>query len=236
MFGKGVSPLLTGVLYIAIVTVAVGVVVNVVTPTIKKMEDQAAFEQGKDIIASIDKVIAEVISEGKGSTRIVPIQIKKGMISIDNTSDKIEFTIDTEALLVSPNVKRKVGNLVFASNMDVDVIDNGNYITMRNSYLEVNITKNGTQTNWEYINMSNLIMGIRLIRENKNFNGNVLIKVDDVFEDGYGYVYAEEYGYKLPKGKVIAHLNTSEAEFDIVFTLNSYSDFLTIEGRNYRAY
>ncbi len=233
---KGISPLLAGVMYVAIVVVSIVIIINVVTPYIQKMKDEAAFEQAKNIMTALDKAIREVAYEGKGSTRVLPLQIKKGKLIIDNETDSIKYELETKTLLVSPNTKRKIGNLVFTANNDVDVDDFGTYIRMRNRYLEINFTKVGNASYYQPINLSELITGVKLLEENVNFVGKVITKVDYTTENGTGYVRAEETGHDLPYGRVIVHLNTSEAEFDIYYTLNSFADYLIIEGENYVAH
>jgi len=229
---KGITPLISAVIYIGIMTAIITMIVTLITPALQKMEDKAAFSQAKNIMTGLDSVIKEVASEGQGSMRVFPLQIKKGELIIDGKDNKITYLLETKALIVAPNTIRKIGDLEFGSNMDVDVIDNGNTITMKNSYLEINISKIGNQTNYSYINLSNVIQSIYLIKEHKLFNGSISFKVDNI-SSGYGYVYAEQYGYNLPKGVVIIHLNTTAEEFDLVITLDSYSDFIKVNGENF---
>ncbi len=232
---KGITPLISAVIYIGIMTAVITLIMTIVTPTLQKMEDRAAFSQAKNIMTSLDSIIREVASEGQGSMRIFPLQLKKGELLIDGKDNKITYFLETKALIITPNTMRKIGDLEFGSNMDVDVIDNGNTITMKNSYLEINISKIGNQTNYSFINLSNVIKSIYLIKEQKLFNGTVSFKVDNI-SAGYGYVYAEQYGHNLPKGVVIIHLNTTAESFDLVITLDSYSDFIKVNGENFQVH
>ncbi len=228
---KGLSPFLSGVLYMAIVVSTIILVVNVITPAIEEMKDKASFEQAVSTMSIIDKAIQEVMSEGKFSSRVITISVDRGKYIIDNSSNRIEYILETEADLVSPGVKKRIGNLIITSGMDVDVFVVNDTIVMRNSYLEVNFTKLGNQTNMVPINLSEIIENVTVIKENVTIKPNMTIKVSGV-ESGNGYVIPQEVGEELSKGVVIAHVETNAIRFDVYFTLNSYADFIAVDVRN----
>lgn len=228
---KSLSPLLSGVLYTGIVLVGIIISVNILGPVIEQMKDKAAFEQAKSFMTQLDKVIQDVAKEGKYSTRIITLDFSKGKYVIDNETNSIEYILETEAKLVSPGTMKKMGNVIITSGRDVKVEDLGNVIRVSNSYLTVNFTKLGNETNFVPVNLSKIISEIKVVRENTVLSPQVVIKFNEI-ETGEGYVKAEKTGEELPFGRVIAHIKTNELEFDIVFTLKSYSDFLIIEAEN----
>lgn len=228
---KAVSPLLAGTLYLTIAIVVIAILISTITPYVQSLRDKAAFESAKTMMHDLATSLQEIIAEGKGSTRVVPLVIRRGVLIIDNRSNLIEFRMKTDTPLVARSAMIREGNIIIAEGDDVSVVDNGNVITMRNSYLEVNITKAGTPDNWQQINMSRIIAGVKLLKENVTFNGTVRVLVDSVFENATGYIYAEMYGNNLPRGRVIAHLVVNDTEFELLITLPSYADYLELETR-----
>ena len=233
---KGVSPLLAGALYVGIVSVALLIVVQTGSPAIAKMQDIAAVDQAKDSFAGLDKVIQDVASEGKGSTRVVPVQIKKGDITIDSANDQIEYGLDTNAEMISPRTRRTVGNLIFGANTNVQVTDNGADIVVENEHIIATFNKTGNSTNYTYVNVSSAIKSIFVKDTNLTFDGAVRVRIDDTAsnEIGNGYVRAEETGARLARGRIIVHVNNSFADYDVYFTLESGRDhFNEISVRNF---
>ncbi len=228
---KGLSPFLSAVLYVGVVVSTIVLVVNVLVPVIEKMKDKAAFEQAIVTMSMIDKAVQQVLEEGKFSSRVLTIRVDRGKYMVDNSSNRIEYVLETKANLVSSGVKKRVGNLIITSGMDVEVYVVNDTIVMRNSYLEVNFTKLGNLSYFVPVNLSKILTNVTVIRENVSFSPNMTIKVSGI-EAGNGYVIPEETGGELSKGVVIAHLETNAIMFDVYFTLNSYADFIAVDVRN----
>ena len=228
---KAVSPLLASTLYVAIAVFVIALVLTMATPFFQKLRDKAAFENAKQMMSNLNSALKEVVAEGRGSTRLVSVNVRRGVLIVDNESNTIEFRMKTEAPIVARSTMIREGDLIIAEGDDVDVIDNGNVITMRNSYLEVNISKVGTKTNWQEINLSQIIQGVYLVKENTFFDGTVRMRINDVYENGTGYVYAEMYGRGLPRGRAVAHLVVNGTELELVITLPRYADFLIVETK-----
>ena len=227
---KSLSPLLSGVLYTGIVIVSVILAMNILGPVVEKMKDRAAFEEARSFMASLDKTIQKVVKEGRYSTRVISLDFSRGKYIIDNKTNRIKYELETEAKLVSPGTMKKVGNLIIASGDDVKVEDLGNVIRMSNSYLQVNFTKIGNESSYAPVNLSQMITEIKLIKENITINPGIILKFSDV-ESGNGYVKAE-MGENLPVGKVIVHVKSGAMSFDVVYTLKSYADFITLSVKN----
>lgn len=233
---KGVSPLLAGALYVGIVSVALLIVVQIGSPAIIKMQDVTAVDQAKDSFANLDKIIQDVASEGKGSTRVVPLQIKKGDVTIDSANDMIVYGLETDADMISPRTRRVVGNLIFSANTNVNVADNGTEIVVENEHIIAKFNKTGNSTNFTYIDANTVIKSIFLKEANTTFDGAIKVRIDesDANEVGNGYVYAEETGPRLARGRIIVHVNNSFADYDLYFSLESGRDhFNEISVRNF---
>jgi hypothetical protein len=233
---KAISPLLAGALYVGIVSIALLIVVQTGSPAITKMQDISAVDQAKDSFANLDSIIQSVASEGKGSTRVVPIQIKKGDVTIDSVNNEIEYGLDTDAEMISPRTRRVVGNLIFGANTNVNVADNGTDIVVENEHLIVAFNKTGNSTGFAPVNVSAALKSIFLKDTNTTFGGVVRVRIDNLEsnEIGNGYVYAEDTGARLARGRVIVHVNNTFADYDVYFTLESGRDHLNeISVRNF---
>ncbi|MCK4550829.1 MAG: hypothetical protein KAT91_02655 [Candidatus Aenigmarchaeota archaeon] len=232
---KAISPLIAGVMFIAIINIAIIIVTQTGMPAIEKMQDAAAIDQAKDMLSNLDKVIKEVAAEGKSSTRVVSLQIKKGALYVDNESDKIYYLIETEAEVISPRTKMTIGNLYFASNANVIVKDNGTHFIMENEHEKIAFHKLGNTTSFVSINAST-VMDYMYLKDTGTYlpaSLSVIVDNDPLQEAGNGYTMAEAIGTGLMRGRIIAHVNQSVSDYDIYFTLEGGADFLQVEVRNY---
>lgn len=234
----GVAPLLAGALYVGIVSVAVLIVVQVGNPALTKMQDVAAVDQAKDSLANFDKIVQEVAAEGKGSARVVPVQIKKGDLSISSSDEKIEYAIETKAEIVSPRTKRIIGNIVFGSNTNAKAIDTGTDLILENEHLIVAFNKTGNSTNFVPLNISTTIKSIYLKDADTYFNGVIRIRIDGLEsnEIGNGYTHLEKAGSSLARARIILHVNNSAADYDVYFTLESGRDHLIESVENFNSH
>lgn len=236
---KAISPLLAGALYIGIISAAIILVVEIGGPAIVKMQDVAALEQAKDALSNLDRVIGDVASEGTGSTRLVPVQIKKGNIFVESATDKTYYSLDTKAELISPRTRKDVGNMFFSSNANVEVTDSGTEITVENEHWRVVFNKTGNSSEFAPINTSALIKSIYLKDAVRYLNATISVEVDadPASAVGNGYVYAQKTGKGLARGTVIAHVNNTAADYNLYFTLESGRDhFSEVAVRDYHSH
>lgn len=235
---KAISPLIAGVLYFAIAVAGVTIVVQTGTPALTKMKDVAAIDQAKDTISNLDRIISLVSEEGRGSARVIPLQIKKGDIVVSPETDTISYEIDTQAEVVSPRTRKQIGSLLFASGASVSAYNTTSSWVIENEHLRVNITKNGTASSFAPLSTPSLVRGVYFKDGSVPVDGTVYISVDDnpLSESGMGYTYAEALGSGLSRGRVVAHMNTTDAEYNVYFTLQSGSDFLEIYVGEYMAH
>jgi len=237
---KGVSPLLSGVLYVAIFLVGIGVVTQIAMPAIDKMKDSAAIDQSKLVLTKIDKALKEVVEEGEGSTRVVDINIKKGKIKIDADTDEIYYVLETETGSLSPRSQIQIGNLILSSSASVNASEDSNYIVLENEHLKCNFSKNGgTEDSFQSINISQIINSVYMKDTGSTLDGNnITLKLEtmDSLGVGSGYVILKDSGSELGRGVVIAHVNNSWVDYDLYFTLESGADFLEIYLRNYNVH
>ncbi len=235
---KGISPFVSAAIYTGLIIATIVLVVQVAMPIIEKMKDVAAVDQAKDMLTVLNKYIQDVASEGKGSTRLVQIQTKRGTLAVVNESDKIEFAIDTAAAIVSPRTKQRIGVLTLAANCEVDVRSNDTHYMMENSHLNLSFLRyDKNDSNPHLINISNLTTMFYLEDESAHFDGVIDLEIDGKSViNGTGYTEVSETGSDLPTGVFIAHINSTSQSigYDLYFTLESEGDYLTVEVQNYR--
>lgn len=234
---KGISPLIAGVLYFAIAMAGVTIVVQTGSPALTKMKDVAAIDQAKDTLSNLDRIITLVSEEGRGSARVVPLQIKKGIIVVSPGTDTISYEIETSADVVSPRTKRQIGGLVFSSEANVRAYNDSSSWILENEHLRVNISMVGSSVSYAPINSSALVAEMYFKDKATALDGSISILLDDnpASETGNGYTYAEELGLNLPRGRVVAYMNTTDAAYKLYFTLQSGSDFLEVYAGDYYA-
>ncbi len=74
---------ISAVLYFGIGIVMITILLTAGLPVINKLRDKNIIIQTKQVMHTLDDNIREVIKEGPGSQRVVTVNIKKGIINID---------------------------------------------------------------------------------------------------------------------------------------------------------
>lgn len=226
---KAVSEMIGGVLFIAISMAAIIIVLSITNPKVSNMKDIIAIDQAKDMLASIDRVVRDVTSEAPGSTRTIPIQIKSGKLTIDDATNTIYYEIDTDAEVISPRTKRRIGNLWFSSNTNVTAYNDTTHYYLENEHLRINISRYGTQKNHVYMNPDFLIDGIYFKDKNQAMTDNITIHIDGAALSGTGYNYAESLRTDLARGRISNFFNTTTVNYTVHITLESGEDFFQIQ-------
>jgi hypothetical protein len=228
----------SAIIYTMVAVLALVLILNTGIPLLTELKDRSAFEKVKEVMLDIDKRISEVASQGEGSQTTIAFEIRDGEMKFQN--DQIIWEMETKSEIVSPRTSTRLGNLVIASNANVRTYELNNHYVMeteiKNDTFRVVANKIGSKENLVYLNTSHIL-------ENVSFNG-VNMDGDFVFSlngntssmKGLGYVEMVPDGNRsnIGKGKIIAHMFTNFSDYDLVFTLNSYSDFLQVQIKNIR--
>ena len=105
---------------------------------------------------------------------------------------------------------------------------------IQNDTFRVVINKTGNEYSWVPYNVSQII-------ENISYNGNNMdgdfifnLNNEPTSMNGTGYTEMMPSGNNsnLGSARVVAHMNSSFADYDLVFTLGSYADFITVNIKN----
>src|SRR3989344_2405482 len=130
---------MSAVLYILIAAVAMVIILQPGIPLLNGMKDRASYTRAKDTMAGIDKIVEDVASEGQGSQRVIPLEVRDGQFMVKDNSLSWELT--TKTAVIEPRTKIDVGNVKIVSNADVDAIENADTYNVSNSRIRVIFNK-----------------------------------------------------------------------------------------------
>lgn len=216
---------ISAVLYILVIVVALVLVLEAGVPLLNKLKDRTVFIQTKDTFLNLNQFVEEVSSGGKGSQRVLPVEVKKGELTVEN--NKLRWSMDTEATLIEQRTKIDLGNVKIAANADVDAYEKNSSLFLENKHLVVSFQKIGNETGRGNITAGDIINYITLKDTNANASGTFSFEVAGTSADGIGYSRLLEEGYDLAAGTVIVHINdTTGFEYNLTFTLESDADYL----------
>lgn len=227
---------ISAIIYTMVAILALVLILSTGIPLLTELKDRAVFEKVKDIMVNLDQQISEIANQGEGSQAIVSFEVREGEIKFED--NQFVWEIETESEIISPRTSQILGNLIIASNANIKTFDTPNYYrlqtNLKNDTFNAVFNKRGSKNSWTYFNTSQII-------ENISFNG---IPMDGTFTftlnddpnsaKGTGYTYMIPSGNNTNQGhaKVIAHMNTTFAEYDLEFSLGSYSDFVAVKVKN----
>lgn len=226
----------SAIIYTMVAILALVLILNTGIPILTELKDRAVFEKVKGVMLDLDKQITEIAGQGEGSQTSVSIDIKEGELKFQN--NQIIWEIETDSEIISPRSRTKIGNLIIASNANVRTIETDEYYIMesfiQNDTFRVVINKTGNEYSWVPYNVSQII-------ENISYNGNNMdgdfifnLNNEPTSMNGTGYTEMMPSGNNsnLGSARVVAHMNSSFADYDLVFTLGSYADFITVNIKN----
>jgi len=222
---KGISPIVATVIFTAIILLSIGLVLYILIPYMEKSKDVVALNKGQRAVNSLARALSEILEEGKYASRVVTVDISRGKIVFNPVPARIEYVLESKWPIVARDVSIKRGYVTLSTGSDVSVIDNGDVITLKNSFLEVNVTKKGSFKEHVEINLSEIISGVKLVKEGVVLKNKVEINVGGIEKDT-GYIYAPYYGTSLPKGVVKVVLDSG---IEITIELRSMADYLVLD-------
>ena len=228
------------IIYTLVAVLALVLILNTGIPILTEMKDRAVFNKIKDVMLDLDRHITEIANQGEGSQATVSFEIRDGeILFLDN---QLIWELETKSKIVSPRTKTVLGNLIISSNANVRTYElSDSYMmntTIEDDSFSVKINKKGTSSSWTYYNTSEIIDYIQYkdyqIDGNK-FNFNLNNNISSAAGTGYIEMIPNGNNTNLGRAKVVAHMNSTFATYDLEFTLESYSDFLTVKVKNFNA-
>ena len=96
---KGLSPFISAALIIMIGFIIISLVLTIINPTLNRARDSATVNEAIQNLQIIDQTIREVVSEGVGSKRTLPLSISNGVYKVDPLTDSMNFTFTTSSAI-----------------------------------------------------------------------------------------------------------------------------------------
>lgn len=232
---KGISPLIAGVIYTGLVITTVTLVITLGLPQLDRVTESTLYLNVREGMSNLDNAIQKVASEGRGSVRIVPLEIRSGDFLIDDTNNILRYEIETTSQIVEPKTAVQFGNLVIGSNADVNASENATHYKLQNSRLQVILRKFGSPSSQTVVNTTELVQEIKVLSTNKTLpltnNGTVmqfLVNNDASASSGTGFTSLQEAGTVLSQGNVSVYVNAASGAYTIDLVLESEADYLKV--------
>lgn len=160
---RGIS-LVSGVLFLAFLIAATGIVYWTALPVIQKIQCAAVTDKMKTSFIKLDRVIQTVASEGEGSKRTVDLNIEEGDIYVDSNEDTVYWEHECEAEIFSPRTFQLFGNVIMGSNLETSAYEDScqghDAFILENEYLKACFRKIGSSSNLTTYNMSDVLISI----------------------------------------------------------------------------
>ncbi len=230
--GKKGAIWVSAVIYVMIAVIVMVIVLETGLPLIKSMSERSAFNKIRETLVNLDSQIIQIASEGQGSQRVVPVEVFDGEVKFEE--QKVRWRLETKNRLVEQNSRVELGNVVIASDVDVDARVEENFFIVENSLIRINFSRIGSVESYADINTSRIINNIYFKGSNAKSNGSFTFFVNNSNSiTGNGYTNLENTGIGLTSAAVRAHVNNSAMSYDIVLRLDSKADFFRASIENY---
>lgn len=242
---RGVSVLVSAVIYTAIIVGGIALVLAAGLPVIENMRDSAAVDQAQNFLSELDGVIQEVAAEGEGSARTVSLSFSRGEYVVDAEENEIRYELTTGADIIDPHSTQQVGNLLLTSEADAELfetsVDGTGCYMMESEYVQACI-RNISEDNPESLNVSDLLVYLHNKDIDTNWTapttptGNLSVTVAGDSDTDSGSIWTEPVrtGRHLGIAEVVAHVEVdsgslSGLNYRIRYRLWSGADFLSLQ-------
>ncbi len=243
MVSKGASEIATAALYIGITITAISGVTTVGIPALEEMQEASSVSNAENLMNELDRSVDQVMSEGEGSTRTVEANIERGDLYFDDRTNSLVYELETEANIISPQTSTREGNIILGSNAQTKVeeteIEGTECYMMENENTRACIKKVGDQDSFEEIDTSELLVLYQYNEEGETYNieGDLKVELNEIesTSKGKGFTAPRQTGSFIGRGEIIATVQSEQGfTYDVVFRLQTGSDFLQIDVQNFR--
>ncbi|MEM0360548.1 MAG: hypothetical protein QXK06_04405 [Candidatus Diapherotrites archaeon] len=227
---KGVSPLISAIIYTLVSIVIVSIVLQVGIPYLNRMQDYGEIKNLESMLKEMDKTISIVAAEGKDSQRRISINLAKESMDINGDSEMIIVNKQTSAQVMNPRSRKSQGNYFQGVNVEVDAyvgtIEDTNVLVLENEHIYLAIKKLDSNTTMKAYN---LVQKIRF----KDVPADLNAKVDFYMDShaGEDVNIATEFiksGYNLGWGEIKASIVGEGHRYNVHFRLESGADFVRV--------
>lgn len=223
---------ISAILYTLIISVVITMVLQAGLPVLNELQDKSIFMRSKDSFLALNQHIQDVSEEGKGSQRVVPIEIEKGNLAVE--SGVIQWDMSTNANILESGSEIELGNLFMSSNADVYSFSTNDTYTLGNNMLEANFTRCEDVTTC-MINSSEIIKSLAFVYGNDNevATGTFGFEFGSGPWSYRGYSRLEDRGMNQGSATVVYYVDVlgNSVFTAIEFKLGSNRDFLEVKIR-----
>ncbi len=228
---RGVSPLISGILYTAISISAVGIVLDVGVPYMKNLEDISAINKAKVVMGQLDQEILRIAASGTGSSTQVNLAIQGTNFVVSSNGSIVKMEKNTKAQIIKKRFRKNFGNFFLCSNCTTNAYkattDQGSVLVLENSHIKLQVARLDANT----INtpLTDLVKRVAFKDANKNFLGTY-----NFYPDSYSSTLNTvstrivEEGYSLGEGEIITYVSSPYYTYNLHFNLQSDADWFSV--------
>jgi len=162
---------ISAILYFGLGIIIITILLSAGLPVINRLRDKNVVIQSKQVMSELDQNIREVIKEGPGSQRIVTVNLKKGLLKIDEEKSQVMWQYNNSKVLISDP-----GTPVFEGKLTILTLNS----TTKGSYnIEIYTDYAGVAKITRPANKQSTLIGITdlVVRNEGLDNQNKLIRV-----------------------------------------------------------
>ena len=220
---------ISAILYILIITAVMVLVLNAGVPILKDLQDKTVFTRAKNTFLSLNQHITDISEEGVGSQRVVPIEIEKGALAVEDGA--LKWKLRTDAKILESGSEIALGNLYITANADVIAQKYSDYYILENSYIKAKLYRCEDRNSCVF-NQSYVLMDLNFTDPDTGTQYQAAGSFSIGFGLGSwsysGYSSLEDQGSNLGEASAVYYINnTNSSVYSILeLTLGSNSDFI----------
>lgn len=152
---KGISPLISYSLLIAIILISIITVLQVSGPILEGSRNAASIENAQNILLDVNSKILDSASFGRMTVTTTSFSVRDGEYIVSPENDTVDYIIETEAEIISRGASRMIGPINMSSVMngsavrlrlnysstEIDIV--GERISMGSGFFELNFRNQG---------------------------------------------------------------------------------------------
>lgn len=221
---------ISAILYILITTIILTIILDTGIPLLNDMKDRAIFTNTKNDFVALNQEIKDISESGPGTQKVIPIEIKKGDLAIDD--NKIQWNMETTTDIIAPNSKISLGDVKILSNADVRSYETPEHFIIENPYLEIRFNKIGTLDNFTMNETKSIIHKITYKNTKSSLTGKFTFELKDYANSESGYLFTElsSYGKNQISSSLLAHIISDAGKnYTVEISLQSNADFFNVK-------
>jgi len=227
---KGVSPLISYLLYVGAGLVVVSIVASVGTSTIDTMRDSAAIEQMRNEFSGLSGIIDNVAASGRGTQMTTNIQLDRGSIEYQNQS--LFYEIRTPAQIIATGTRQSFGQVAMTANAGTSLVEstyNGeDCYKLENEYTATCIKNVDEFTS---MNVSDVILYLENVDVDTVLEPEIdtVLDANDATAEGQVKTVITEQSQFLGTGQVRVLVKPADSPgYTLIISLRTGADFLEV--------